>query len=132
MNTAPSIFTRIINGEIPCHKVYEDDKTLAFMDIHPVQEGHVLVVSKTQVDKIYDLPEADYKALMDTVRRVAARVQDILEPARVSLAVVGFDVAHAHVHVVPTEHGFSDLDPSNAKQDVDNEALAALAERLKF
>ena len=127
-----SVFTKIIKGEIPCHKVYEDDKTLAFMDIHPVQEGHVLVVPKAQVDRIYDLSDPDYTALMLTAKKVAARVQMVLNPPRVALAVVGFDVPHAHVHVVPSRTGFEDLDPRNAAAEPDHTALAVLAQKLAF
>lgn len=68
-----SIFTKIIKGEIPCHKVYEDDKTLAFLDIHPVTPGHTLVIPKIQIDEFQDLPTEDYRALMDTVQKVAKR-----------------------------------------------------------
>jgi len=128
----PSIFTRIINGEIPSHKVYEDDKTIAFMDIHPVQEGHVLVVPKAQIDKIYDLTEEDYRALMEVVKKVASKMQAELNPPRVAMAVVGFDVPHAHVHLVPSNKGFIDLDPRNAKKEVDHAALAEMAARLRF
>lgn len=127
-----SIFTKIIKGEIPCHKVYEDEKTLAFMDIHPVQDGHVLVVPKTQIDKLYDLPDDDYLALMQAAKKVAQRIQDILNPPRVAWAVVGFDVPHAHIHLVPSVHGFSDLDPKLAAKEPDHDKLADLAAKLVF
>lgn len=128
----PSIFTQIIRGDIPCHKVYEDDKTIAFMDIHPVQPGHVLVIPKTQVDKLYDLENDDYEALMRAAKKVAQRMQTVLNPPRIAWAVVGFDVPHAHIHLVPSAHGFSDLDPSNAAEEPDHEALAEIASRLHF
>jgi histidine triad (HIT) family protein len=129
----PSIFTRIINGEIPCHKVYEDDKTLAFMDIHPVAEGHVLVVSKKQVEFVWDLDPADYSALMSTVQKVGLRLRDIIGKPYVGQVVVGTDVPHAHVHVVPfTETYELKRTLDSATGETDHDALAALAEKLRF
>lgn len=95
-----SIFTKIINGEIPCYKIYEDDKTLAFLDIHPETEGHTLVVPKNEVDKIYDLPEEDYQALMSTVKKISSHMEKILG-TRILWKVIGTDVPHAHVHLLP-------------------------------
>lgn len=77
--TEDSIFTKIIKGEIPSHKIYEDDKTYAFLDIHPIQPGHVLVVPKIQVDNIWDLPDEDYHALMDVTKHIAFAMQQKLE-----------------------------------------------------
>ena len=73
-----SIFTKIIKGEIPCHKVYEDEQTLAFLDIHPVQPGHVLVVPKAQIASLWELDDATYQAVMATTRQVARRCQQVL------------------------------------------------------
>ena len=126
-----SIFTKIIRGDIPCYKVYEDERTFAFLDINPLSDGHVLVVPKCQVDKIYHLPEEYYMALFQTVRRVAQRVEDVLG-VRAGLVVEGLDVPHAHVHVVPMydrdvlklHHGYPvDASDDNMKQ---------LAAKLKF
>ena len=96
----PSIFTKIIQGEIPCYKIYEDDKTLAFLDIHPETLGHTLVIPKKEVDKIYDLPDADYQALMATVKKLSKHLEDKLS-ARTLWKVIGTDVPHAHVHLLP-------------------------------
>ncbi len=96
----PSIFTRIVNGEIPCYKIYEDDKTLAFLDIHPETKGHTLVIPKKEVDKIYDLPEEDYHALMSTVKKLSKHMEEVLG-VRTLWKVVGTDVPHAHVHLEP-------------------------------
>ena len=98
----PSIFTRIINGEIPCYKIYEDDKTFAFLDIHPETKGHTLVVPKSEVDKIYDLPDKDYEALMSTVKKLSKHMEQKLG-ARILWKVVGTDVPHAHVHLMPLD-----------------------------
>jgi len=127
-----SLFTKIINGDIPCHKVYEDERTFAFMDIHPMTSGHVLVVSKTQKEFVWDLSDDDYSAVMATARRVARRQKEVLQAPYVHLSVIGVDVPHAHIHVVP----FASAD--ELKHDPDLEAepahdeLASLAERLKF
>ena len=97
-----SIFTQIINGEIPCYKIYEDDKTFAFLDIHPETKGHTLVIPKVEVDKIYDLPDEDYQALMATVKKLSQHMEKILG-ARVLWKVIGTDVPHAHVHLEPLD-----------------------------
>ena len=95
-----SVFTKIINGEIPCYKIYEDDKTIAFLDIHPETKGHTLVVPKKEVDKIYDLPDKDYDALMDAVKKLSKHLEKQLN-SRILWKVVGTDVPHAHVHLEP-------------------------------
>ena len=95
-----SIFTKIVKGEIPCYKVYEDEKTMAFLDIAPETEGHVLVVPKVQINKVYELPEEDYVALFATVKKVAARIEEVMG-VRAVMKVIGTDVPHAHVHVMP-------------------------------
>ena len=95
-----SIFTKIINGEIPCYKIYEDDHTLAFLDIHPDTPGHTLVIPKVEVDKIYDLDDADYQALMASVKKISRHMEQVLG-ARILWKVVGTDVPHAHVHLTP-------------------------------
>ena len=95
-----SIFTKIVNGEIPCYKIYEDDHTLAFLDIHPDTPGHTLVIPKAEVDKIYDLEDEDYQALMSTVKKLSRHMEKVLG-ARTLWKVVGTDVPHAHVHLTP-------------------------------
>ena len=104
----PSIFTQIINGDIPSYKIYEDDKTYAFLDIHPETKGHTLVVPKKEVDKIYDLDDADYQTLMATVKKLSKHMEQILGK-RTLWKVIGTDVPHAHVHLLPYdetwEHG---------------------------
>ena len=95
-----SVFTKIIKGELPSHKVYEDDSTLALMPLHPVAQGHVLVIPKTQVDSFYDLENDDYIALMQTVKKIAKRMKEVLGTKRVGLQIVGLDVpqiGRAHV-----------------------------------
>jgi histidine triad (HIT) family protein len=127
-----SIFTKIIKGEIPCHKIYEDDKTLALLDVHPVQPGHILVVSKLQIDKLYELDDENYQALMATVKKVSERLQEILKPKRVGLHVEGFEVSHVHIHVLPINNGFKDFTPPDPSIAPDHAALAAMAKKLAF
>ena len=94
-----SIFSKIIAGEIPCYKIYEDEKTLAFLDIHPETPGHTLVIPRVEVDKLYDLEMEDYLAVMKTVKILASRMEKILGK-RTLMKVIGTDVPHAHVHLV--------------------------------
>ena len=101
----PSVFTKIINGEIPCYKIYEDDKTFAFLDIHPETKGHTLVIPKHQVDKIYDLDDDDYIALMRTVKKLSKHMEEQLG-TRILWKVVGTDVPHAHVHLMPLDENW--------------------------
>jgi len=103
-----SVFTKIINGEVPCYKIYEDDKTYAFLDINPEVKGHTLVVPKVEVDKIYELDDEYWNAVWATVKKVAKHMEEVTG-RRVVMKVVGTDVAHAHVHLMPIdetwEHG---------------------------
>ena len=99
-----SIFTKIIRGDIPSYKVYEDEWTCAFLDINPLSDGHVLVAPKKQVDKFYDLDDQTYAALFATVKKVAMRIEEVLG-VRAGIVVEGLEVPHAHVHVVPMYDG---------------------------
>lgn len=125
-----SIFTKIINGDIPCHKIYEDDKTIAFLDIHPTQPGHTLVVPKKQVDHFDDLDDDDYAALWQAVKKIAKAQKRAFGRTRVSIKVIGLDVPHAHVHVLPIDT----LDDYKAYTDMTKEPnhgeLAAIAQKL--
>ena len=126
-----SLFTKIIKGEIPSHKVYEDDKTLAFLSIYPSVPGHTLVIPKTQVESLWDLNADDYLAVMQTAQKVALRLRDVLKVERVGEKVVGLDIPHAHIHLVP----FNAAEEYYAKEttdEPDHAALAAIAERLRF
>ena len=100
-----SIFSKIIAGEIPCYKIYEDDKTFAFLDIHPETMGHTLVIPKKEVDKIYDLEDEDYDALMKTVKKLSKHMEEKLG-SRILWKVVGTDVPHAHVHLMPLDENW--------------------------
>ncbi len=127
-----SIFTKIIKGEIPSHKIYEDDRTFAFLDIHPVTPGHVLIVPKRQVPFVWDLPDDDYQALMATCKLVARRLREVLQVPFVGTQIVGVDVPHAHAHIVP----FSSMEEFRRVPDMqaepNHEALANIAKTLVF
>jgi histidine triad (HIT) family protein len=96
-----SIFTKIVNGEIPCYKITEDDNYLAFLDVNPNAKGHTLCIPKFEVDKIFDMDEAHYLGLMHFARKVALALEKAVPCKRVGMAVVGLEVPHAHVHLIP-------------------------------
>ncbi len=131
-----TIFTKIVKGEVPSHKVYEDAHTLAFLDIFPAAEGHTLVIPKTQVPFVWDLNDTDYTALMNTVKKVAQQLKKISGKAYVGTLVVGIDVPHAHVHVVPfdTVEDIRQvvLAAHRDGQSPNHEALAEVAKKLRF
>lgn len=129
----PSTFTNIINGDIPSHKIYEDEKTFAFLDIHPVQYGHILVVPKVQVDRLEDLNDKDYEALMTTVRTLMRHVVEVMgADYRACLKVEGFDVPHAHVHIIPCRTAQDFWNKQRMDIESDHEALAKMAQRLRL
>ena len=97
----PSIFTKIINGEIPCYKVAEEDDFIAFLDINPNAKGHTLCVPKKEVDKIMDLDEATYLGLMAFSRKVGQAIEKAMDCERVGMSVIGLEVPHVHVHLIP-------------------------------
>lgn len=124
------MFTKIIKGELPSHTVYEDDKTIAIIPLHPIAQGHVLVIPKLQVDQFFELPTEDYQAVMTTVQKVAQRMNDVLQPKRVGLQVVGLDVPHVHVHVLAFDTKAEFRQEPDESQAPDQAALAAMAEKL--
>lgn len=130
-----SVFTKIIQGEIPCHKIYEDEKTLAFLDIAPEAVGHTLVVPKVEVEKIYELAEEDYQALMATVKKLMAHYEKVLGK-RMTLKVVGVDVPHTHVHILPFdeyfEAGIRKGISAETKPKLSEDELRELREKLKL
>ncbi|MCJ7725572.1 MAG: HIT family protein [Acidimicrobiia bacterium] len=124
-----TIFTKIIDGEIPSHRVYEDERTFAFLDINPRSPGHTLVVPKVEVDELFDLPAADFEALWSTVRLVGEAIKRTLGCDRVFVMVIGIDVPHAHVHLIPSTASLADL-PMPAVMAQTPEELAATASRI--
>ena len=127
-----SIFTKIIKGEIPSNKIYEDELTLAFLNIYPDVPGHTLVIPKKQIDHLWDLPDEDHQAVMATCKKVALRLRDVLAVARVGVRVIGEEVPHAHVHLIPfNDHrDYQKITPHLGEPDY--EALEAMAKKLAF
>jgi len=127
----PSIFTRIINGEIPAYKIYEDDRVIAFLNNHPLNPGHTLVVPKTQVNHIWDLDDDDYEYLWEIVKKIGSHIREVIDSPRVGVIVEGFGVPHVHVHLLPIYSG-SDMKKPDPHDEPDSDILAAMAERLKM
>lgn len=129
----PSIFMRIINGELPSHKVYEDDHTLAFLNIFPSVPGHTLVVPKVQVANLQDLAKDDYEALMNSVKEVMQRMAEVFGPDyRICIKVIGFDVPHAHVHVLACRTVEDFRKEENKTNPPSQDKLAEMAKKLQF
>lgn len=127
-----TIFTKIIKGEIPSYKIYEDEKTFVFLDIHPLAPGHVLVVPKKQAEFIWDLETEDYHALMETVQKVGKRLREVMDAPFVGVEVVGVDVPHAHVHVVPFASA-QELHRKDApSSEPDHVSLEEIAQKVAF
>ena len=125
----PSIFTRIVAREIPAHILHEDSDFLAFLDVRPIREGHSIVISKAEVPDVFDLPEALLAGLLPFAQPVAQAIQHVTQAMRVGIAVIGLEVPHAHLHLVPID-GLHDLDFRRARPAADEE-LAAAAERIR-
>ncbi len=126
-------FCKIINGEIPSHKVFEDDKTVVFLDIFPIQPGHALVVSKTHEPHLESLPQEDYLSLIKVLRKVSIKQKEVTGAKRICVRVEGFDISHAHIHAYPCN---SPNEFYGAKDRQENEPnhdnLKKMAEKLKF
>ena len=124
-----SIFTKIINGELPCYKIVEDDHFIAFLDIDPNVKGHTLCVPKKEVDKLFDLDEETYLGLMQFARKVGLAIEKTLVCNRVGMSVIGLEVPHVHVHLVP----LNEMKDMSFKHKIvmDNEAFIALAKKIK-
>jgi len=124
----PSIFTKIINGEIPCYKVAEDENYIAFLDVNPNVEGHTPCVPKQEVDKIFDMDETLYLGLMQFSRKVAKAIEKTIPCKRIGLAVIGLEVPHTHVHLIPL-HDMDDM-RFQRKVTLTQEAFEALASAI--
>ena len=122
----PSVFTRIINREIPGYIVAENDHAIAFLDINPLNEGHTLVVPKQEVDKLFDLDEDTYLKLQAFTYQVAQAIERAIPCLRVGVAVIGLEVPHAHIHLIPL-HGMHDIDFSRPKLKLSSEQFEEIA-----
>ena len=124
-----SIFTKIVNGEIPCYKIAEDDNYLAFLDISPVSKGHTLVIPKKEVDYIFDIEDDLLAGLHVFAKKVARAIDKSVECERVGVAVVGLEVPHAHVHLIPI-NSIGDLSFANPKLKLSEEEFKEIAEKI--
>jgi histidine triad (HIT) family protein len=124
-----SIFTRIVNGEIPCYKVAEDEHHLAFLDIFPLAVGHVLVIPKNEVDYLFDLTDDEFSGLMMFSKRVAVALKKAVPCLKVGIAVLGLEVPHAHIHLVPL-NSESDINFAKPKLKLSNDEFLEIASRI--
>jgi histidine triad (HIT) family protein len=124
-----SIFTKIIEGEIPCYKIAEDDHFIAFLDVNPNAEGHTLCVPKQEINKIFDMEENHYLALMKFSRKLAKALEKTIDCKRIGMSVIGLEVPHVHVHLIP----LTDMEDARFQRKVSltKEAFEDLANRIK-
>ncbi len=124
-----SIFTKIVNGDIPCYKVAETDHFLAFLDINPNAKGHTLCIPKKEVDKIFDLDEDTYNGLMAFSRKVAMAIEKTVDCKRIGMSVIGLEVPHVHVHLIPL-HTMEDARFTTKVSSLSSEEFEALAKAI--
>lgn len=124
-----SIFTKIVNGIIPAYKVAEDDRFLAFLDINPLTEGHTLVIPKNQTDYLFDLDENEYGELQQFAYKVAQGIKAAVPCKRIGMCVIGFEVPHAHIHLIPM-NSMADMDFRRPKLKLKAEEFEAIAGRI--
>jgi histidine triad (HIT) family protein len=126
----PSLFSRIVNGEIPCHKVAESDSCLAFLDISPLAKGHTLVIPKKEVDYIFNVEDDLYGELWHFAKRVSKAVEKTVPCKRIGVAVIGLEVPHAHIHLIPINK-VSDMNFASSKLSFSAEELKETAEQIR-
>ncbi len=124
-----TLFTRIISGEIPCHKIHEDEQYMAFLDIRPINPGHTLVIPKREVDYLFDIDDDLLGGMMVFAKKIARAVKKEVDCARIGVMVAGLEVPHAHIHLIPIV-GISDLNFANARPAKD-EDLAQMAIKIR-
>ena len=125
----PSIFTKIVKEEIPSYKVYEDKNFLAFLDINPLKKGHTLVIPKKEVDYIFDIDSKEYQNLWNTAKKIALGMKKVIECNRISIVVMGLEVPHAHIHLIPLD-SMQDIDFSQPKLNISNDEMVQIANRI--
>ena len=124
-----TLFSKIIKGEIPCHKVAENDAFLAFLDIMPVKEGHVLVVPKIETDYIFDIDDEQLGAMMIFAKSVAEKIKNVFPCNRVGVTVIGLEVPHAHIHLIPIDK-LDDMNFAKPKLSLSPVQLSEIAKKL--
>ena len=125
-----SIFTRIIKGEIPCYRIAEDDDFIAFLDINPIARGHTLVVPKVEIDNLFDLDDRLMAGIGVFSKKVARAIDKVIECKRVGVAVLGLEVPHAHIHLIPI-NSLYDIDFSKPKLKLSDAEFNEIASRIK-
>jgi histidine triad (HIT) family protein len=125
-----SIFSKIISGEIPCHKVAESNDFLAFLDIMPIRKGHVLVIPKRETDYIFDIVDQELGEMMVFAKNVANKIEKVFPCKRIGVTVIGLEVPHAHIHLIPI-NSIADMDFGQEKLSITTEELAEIAEKIK-
>ena len=125
----PSIFTRIIKGEIPCYKIAEDENFFAFLDINPLKKGHTLVVPKTEVDYIFDLEKDTLAGMMVFSQKIARAIEKVVACNRIGVVVLGLEVPHAHIHLIPIDSE-ADVRFSNPRVKLTEEEFRDIASRI--
>ena len=125
-----SIFTKIVNGEIPCYKIAEDDNYLAFLDAFPLTLGHVLVIPKKETDYLFDLESEEYFGLWKFSQKIAKAMDKVIDCERIGVAVIGLEVPHAHIHLVPI-NGISDINFERPKKQFTTEQMIEIADKIK-
>ncbi len=125
-----TVFSKIIQGEIPSYKIAEDDRYFAFLDIHPLAEGHTLVVPKTETDYIFDLEDDRLAGMMVFAKKVAKAIGKVIPCKRVGIAVIGLEVPHAHIHLIPI-NGIHDIEFSQPKLKLSPDQFVAIMEKIK-
>ena len=122
----PSIFSKIVSNEIPSYKVYENENFLAFLDINPLKKGHTLVIPKIEVDYIFDLESKEYQELWNFAKLVAKGMKRVIKCERISIVVVGLEVPHAHIHLIPLD-SMQDIDFSQPKLNLSSDQMIKIA-----
>lgn len=125
-----TIFSRIISGEIPCHKVAENEDFLAFLDIMPLRKGHVLVIPKKETDYIFDMEDSELAAMMVFAKSVSHQIKKVFPCRKIGVTVIGLEVPHAHIHLIPI-NGIADMDFSQEKMTLSQEELAQIAQDIR-
>lgn len=125
-----TIFTKIVNGEIPSYKIYEDEKFFAFLDINPMAKGHTLLIPKAEVDYIFDIDDDTLSEMTKVAKKIANAIQKAISCRRVGMMVIGLEVPHAHIHLIPIQKE-GDMNLSNKRVEISEDEFATTAENIK-
>ncbi len=125
-----TIFSKIVNGEIPAYKIADDENYLAFLDVFPLKPGHALVIPKLENDYIFDLDDAQLAGLMVFAKKVAKGIRKVIPCKRIGVAVIGLEVPHTHIHLIPMEH-VGDMNFANPKMKIAPEEMQIIADKIR-